>query len=155
MKNKFLSSSIALWCSVAIALATVLFFVFGKYRFYAYGAYTFRLFSFSGIALAVLFGAWMLATARKFHIKLRELQDIEARLDAYCKQYRRIYWLGFAAVLLLSACIVLSNNNSLIMLLLVLVLMLFFLHPNMYKAKVDLALSNEDMHALFGDRFIE
>ena len=57
-------------------------------------------------------------------------------------------------VLLICAFMVLSAQNVLLMLAMVATLMLFLAYPNIYRMKVELGLSDEEMKSLFGDRYI-
>ena len=57
-------------------------------------------------------------------------------------------------VVLLCAFTLRSARNPLLMLAIVTVLVLFLNYPNMYRIKVDLGLTDEEMHSLFGDRYI-
>ena len=48
----------------------------------------------------------------------------------------------------------LSNQNVLLMLTMVVVLTLFLSYPNIYRIKVDLGLTDDEMKTLFGDQYI-
>ena len=60
----------------------------------------------------------------------------------------------FAVVVLLCLMTVLSGQNVLLMLSMVATLTLFLAYPNIYKVKVDLGLTDEEMKSLYGDRYI-
>ena len=49
---------------------------------------------------------------------------------------------------------VVSSQNVLLMLAMVTVLMLILAYPNIYKVKVDLGLTDEEMTSLYGDQYM-
>ena len=57
-------------------------------------------------------------------------------------------------ILLLCAFTLFSARNVLLMLALVSVLVLFLNYPNIYRIKVDLELTDEEMRSLFGDQYV-
>ena len=57
-------------------------------------------------------------------------------------------------ILLLCAFTLFSARNVLLMLALVSVLVLFLNYPNIYRIKVDLGLTDEEMRSLFGDQYV-
>ena len=145
---RFSSCAVALWLSVAVALAVILFMQFSHYRFFA-SNYTYRLFSIAGLVATVLSGMGLLLLSRKSSRILPQSTNVEEKIRAYRNEYQRQYWEAFVVQLTICATIVFSNNKALIMLLLVHTLILFFLLPNAYKAKHDLALSDEDFNHFF------
>ena len=60
----------------------------------------------------------------------------------------------FAVVFIICLFMVLSNQKVLLMLAMVSVLTLFLTYPNIYRIKVELGLTDEEMKTLFGDRYI-
>ena len=60
----------------------------------------------------------------------------------------------FLVALGASVFMVLSAQNILLMLAMLATLMLFLAYPNMYRMKVELGLTDEEMKSLYGDRYI-
>ena len=60
----------------------------------------------------------------------------------------------FVVVLIICIFMVLSNQKVLLMLAMVSVLTLFLGYPNIYRIKVELGLTDEEMKQLFGDKYI-
>ena len=118
------ASQWGLWGSVALVLLTVAFIYLSPKRFYQ-SDYTVR---------------WMLIAG--------------AVLAGYAAHVRSTYLTMLAVVLLLCALTVLSGRNVLLMLALVSTLVLFLMYPNIYRIKVDLGLTDDEMRQLFGDRYI-
>ena len=67
---------------------------------------------------------------------------------------RSLYTTMLAVVVVLCAFTILSARNVLLMLAIVSVLVLFLNYPNIYRMKVDLGLTDEEMKNLFGDKYI-
>lgn len=108
----------------------------------------------AGSVLAVLSVSMALLTIRKQIPRLRQAESIEAKITGYAMHIRSLYLTMFAVVFIICLFMVLSNQKVLLMLVLVSVLTLFLAYPNIYRLKVELGLSDEDMKQLFGDRYI-
>ena len=59
-----------------------------------------------------------------------------------------------AVVVLICVFTVLSAQNVLLMLAMVSTLMLILAYPNIYRIKVELGLTDEEMKSLYGDQYI-
>lgn len=147
------SSRIGLWGSVAAVLLTVVFIYASPYRFYQ-SDYTARWMLIAGSVLAVLAVSMTLLTVRRQVPLLRQTEGLEPKLKGYAAHVRSLYLTMLAVVVLLCLFTVLSGRNVLLMLILVTTLVLFLNYPNMYKMKVDLGLTDDEMRSLFGDRYI-
>ncbi len=147
------SSAIGLWGSVGMVILTVLFIYLSPWRFYP-SAYTSQWMLVAGAVLAVLSVSMTLLTVRRTVPRLRQSDGLEAKLGGYAAHVRSLYLTMLAVVVLLCAFTLLSARNPLLMLAIVTVLVLFLNYPNMYRIKVDLGLTDEEMHSLFGDRYI-
>ena len=145
------ASRIGLWGSVAVTLLTVLYL--SPYRFYP-SAHTARWMLIAGAVLAVLSVSMTLLSVRRQVPRLRQTEDLDAKLKGYASYVRETYINMLLVVVLLCVFTVLSARNVLLMLILVTVLVLFLNFPNMYRIKVDLGLDDDQMHALFGDQYI-
>jgi len=147
------ASNTGLFVSLFLSLATILFMVFSKYRFYMNGnGYLYCM--IAGCIVAVLDISAVLMGVRKTNPKLRQNDNLEEKIKGYCSLVKNIYLGTMVAAIVLCTIIVLSNNSKLIMLLLLVVLVLFFCFPNMYKMKIDLGLDDEQMKMLFGNDYI-
>lgn len=147
------ASRIGLWGSVGLVILTVLFTYISPWRFYP-SEYTAKWMLVAGSVLAVLSVSMALLTTRRQIPQLRQSDSLESKLSGYASHIRSIYlsMLGVVAVLCLFT--VLSSRNVLLMLIIVCVLMLFLSYPNIYRIKVDLGLTDAEMHMLFGDKYI-
>ena len=85
---------------------------------------------------------------------MRQAETLEAKLSGYAQHIRSLYISMFVVVALICCFMVLSAQNVLLMLAMVATLMLFLAYPNIYRIKVDLGLTDEEMKSLFGDRYI-
>lgn len=148
------SSAIGLYCSIAIAMAVILFVLVSKHRFYMDNG-SFHRFLLMGLVVAVVDISAVLFGVRKQIPKFKKLPSVEEKLRSYASLTSQIYYGSLIAVVVVSAVVVLSNSTQLIMLLMLMVLDLFFVFPNMYKIKMDLGLDNTTMKQLYGDAFVE
>lgn len=147
------SSRIGLWGSVAVVILTVVFIYASHYRFYQ-SDYTVRWMLIAGVVLAVLAVSMTLLRVRRQVPILRQASTLEEKLSGYAVHVRELYLTMMAVVVILCALTILSARNVLLMLALVSVLVLFLNYPNIYRIKVDLGLSDDEMRSLFGDRYI-
>lgn len=147
------SSRIGLWGSVAVVILTVVFIYASHYRFYQ-SDYTVRWMLIAGVVLAVLAVSMTLLRVRRQVPILRQAATLEEKLSGYAVHVRELYLTMMAVVVILCALTILSARNVLLMLALVSVLVLFLNYPNIYRIKVDLGLSDDEMRSLFGDRYI-
>ena len=146
-------SRICLWGSVAAVLLTVVFIYASPYRFYP-SEHTARWMLIAGTVLAVLAVSMSLLTVRRQVPSLRQIDGVGIKLVGYAAHIRSLYKTMFAVVVILCALTLLSARNVLLMLAIVSVLLLFLNYPNMYRIKVDLGLTDDEMRQLFGDRYI-
>lgn len=147
------SAAIGLWGSVGIVILAALYHFVSPYRFYP-SQYTSRWMLVSGSVLAVLAVSMALLVIRKQIPALRQAETLEAKLSGYAQHIRSLYISMFVVVALICCFMVLSAQNVLLMLAMVATLMLFLAYPNIYRIKVDLGLTDEEMKSLFGDRYI-
>ena len=94
----------------------------------------------SGTILAVLAVVMSLMTIRKTAPRLRQLDDLDAKLQGYTSYITSLYRSSLAIVAIESV-------------LILLILLLFLAYPNMYKMKADLGLTDDQMQSLFGDDY--
>lgn len=156
--NKYTSSirrsaAIGLWGSVAAVILTALFHFVSPYRFYP-SQHTSRWMLIAGAVLAVLALSMALMVIRKQIPSLRQNESLEAKLSGYANHIRSLYLTMLAVVVLICLFTVLSAQNVLLMLAMVSTLMLILAYPNIYRVKVDLGLTDEEMHNLYGDKYI-
>ncbi|MBR4738498.1 MAG: hypothetical protein IK058_00680 [Bacteroidales bacterium] len=147
------ASRIGLWGSVAVVLITVAFIYLSPWQFYP-SEHTSKWMLVAGTVLAVLAISMALLTVRRQVPRLRQTEDIEGKLAGYATHVRSLYKTMFFVVVVLCAFTLFSSRNVLLMLAIVSVLVLFLDYPNIYRIKVDLGLSDEEMRQLFGDRYI-
>ena len=95
-----------------------------------------------------------LLTIRKQIPRLRQADSVEQKLTGYASHIRSLYLTMFVVVLIICIFMVLSNQKVLLMLAMVSVLTLFLGYPNIYRIKVELGLTDEEMKQLFGDKYI-
>ena len=147
------SASIGLWGSVGVVMLTVAFIYLAPWRFYP-SEHTARWMLVAGSVLAVLAVSMTLLTVRRRIPQLRQTDDLEAKLTGYASHVRSLYTTMLVVILLLCAFTLFSARNVLLMLALVSVLVLFLNYPNIYRIKVDLELTDEEMRSLFGDQYV-
>lgn len=147
------SAAIGLWGSVAVVIVTALFNIVSPWRFYA-SQHTARWMLIAGSVLAVLAVSMSLLVVRKQIPALRQSEGLETKLSGYAQHIRSLYLTMLAVVALICVFDVLSAQTVLLMLAMVATLMLFLAYPNIYRIKVDLGLTDEEMKTLFGDKYI-
>ena len=147
------SSNIGLWGSVGVVILAALFSYAAPWRFYP-SAHTARWMLVAGSVLAVLAMSMSLLVIRKQIPALRQTDGLEAKLSGYANHIRSLYLSMLVVVLLICLFAVLSAQNVMLMLAMVATLMLFLAYPNIYRMKVELGLTDEEMKSLFGDRYI-
>lgn len=156
--NKYLktirrSANIGLWGSVGVVIVAAFYQLVSPYRFYP-SQYTSRWMLVAGSVLAVLALSMSLLVIRKQIPSLRQAESLETKLAGYAQHIRSLYISMLVVVVLICAFMVLSAQNVLLMLAMVATLMLFLAYPNIYRMKVELGLSDDEMKSLFGDRYI-
>lgn len=148
------TSQIGLWGSVLVVILAGLFLYASPWRFSAQSEYVNRWMLIAGSVLAVLSLSMALLVIRKQVPRLRQAETLETKLTGYASHVRSLFLSIFAVVTVICLMVILSGQNVLLMLSMVTVLTLFLAYPNMYKVKVDLGLTDEEMRTLFGDRYI-
>lgn len=148
------SSQLGLWGSVGVVILAALFLYASPWRFPQQTEYVNRWMLIAGSVLAVLTLSMALLVIRKQVPRLRQAEDLEAKLTGYASHIRSLYLSIFAVEAVLSCMVVLTGNNVLLMLSMVTALMLFLAYPNIYRVKVDLGLTDEEMKDLYGDRYV-
>lgn len=142
-------AAIGLWGSVGVVIAAaVLCYVLHPV------SGTSRWMVISGTVLAVLAVSMMLLSVRKQIPLLRQMEDIDKKLEGYTAHVRDLYLTMLTVVAILCAFTVISGHTVLLMLAMVSTLVLFLNYPNIYRIKVDLGLSDDEARTLFGDRYI-
>lgn len=147
------SAAIGLWGSVGVVILAALYHFVSPYRFYP-SQYTARWILVAGSVLAVLAMSMSLLVIRKQIPALRQADTLEAKLSGYAQHIRSLYVSMLVVVTLICCFMVLSAQNVLLMLAMVATLMLFLAYPNIYRIKIELGLTDEEMKTLFGDRYI-
>lgn len=146
------SSRTGLWVTVGAVILTAAFlltpFVFRLSEYHA------RWMLVSGVVLAVLAVSMTLLTVRRRVPQMRQLDTLEEKLDAYAQYVRSVFYTMAAVVVILCVFVILSGNSVLLMLAMVSTLVLFLNFPNIYRIKVDLGLSDDEMRSLFGEKYI-
>lgn len=148
------SSQIGLWGSVGVVILAGLFLYASPWRFSGQTAYVNRWMLIAGSVLAVLSLSMALLVIRKQVPRLRQAETLEAKLSGYASHIRSLFFSILAVVVVICLMMLLSGQNVLLMLAMVTVLTLFLAYPNMYKMKVDLGLTDEEMKQLYGERYI-
>ena len=146
------TSRICLWGSVAVVILTVAF-IYTPWRFYNSDQAA-RWMTVSGTVLAVLAVSMTLLTVRRNIPLLRQKDDLEQKLSGYAAHVRQLYKSMFGVVAVLCLFTILSSRSVMLMLAMVSALVLFLNFPNMYRVKVDLGLTDDQMRSLYGDRYI-
>ena len=148
------NAQLGLWGSAAVVILTSLFLYASPWRFPAQSDYVNRWMLVAGSVLAVLSLSMALLVIRKQVPRLRQTEALQAKLAGYAGYIHSLYFSILAVVVVLCAMTLISNQNVLLMLAMVTVLMLILAYPNIYKVKVDLGLSDEEMSSLYGDSYI-
>ncbi len=146
------TSQTGLWGSVGAVILTAAFMM--SPWTLRQSAYVSRWMLIAGSVLAVLAVSMTLMVVRRQVPRLRQSESLEAKLQGYASHVKSTFMSMFAVVVLLCLMTVLSGQNVLLMLSMVATLTLFLAYPNIYKVKVDLGLTNEEMKSLYGDRYI-
>lgn len=146
-------SRLCLWGSVGLVIITALFIWLSRWQF-TQNATVGRWMLISGSVLAVLAVSMALLTIRKRTPQLRQAEGLQTKLAGYAQHIRTLYLSLASVVLVLCLLTVLCGQSVLLMLTMVTTMMLFPAYPNMYKVKVDLGLSNEEMRELYGEKYI-
>lgn len=147
------SANIGLWGSVGVVILAAFYQLVSPWRFYP-SQYTARWMLIVGSILAVLAMSMSLLVIRKQIPSLRQADTLDQKLGGYAQHIRSLYISMLVVVTLICIFMVLSAQNVLLMLAMVATLMLFLAYPNIYRMKVELGLTDEEMKALFGDRYI-
>ena len=147
------NAAIGLWGSAAAVIITALFHFVSPWRFYP-SVHTSRWMLIAGSVLAVLALSMSLMVIRKQIPTLRQSDSLEAKLSGYAQHIRSLYLTMLAVVVLICLFTVLSAQNVLLMLAMVSTLMLILAYPNIYRIKVELGLTDEEMKSLYGDQYI-
>ncbi len=147
------SANIGLWGSVGVVILAAFYQLVSPWRFYP-SQYTARWMLIVGSILAVLAMSMSLLVIRKQIPSLRQADTLNQKLGGYAQHIRSLYISMLVVVTLICVFMVLSAQNVLLMLAMVATLMLFLAYPNIYRMKVELGLTDEEMKALFGDRYI-
>lgn len=148
------SSAIGLWGSVAVTIATILHLWLSKFQFYPSPALSKWMLA-TGCIMAVLIIATILLTLRKKIPAMRQMDDLKKKVTAYSELMSTIYNCTLTVVIIECAFCALSVNNVLLMFVILMVLTLILNFPNMYKMKVDLGLSDDEMTTLYGDKYVK
>ena len=145
-------SSVGLWGSVAVVILTAAF-VMSPWTL-RQTTYINRWMLIAGSVLAVLAMSMTLLVVRRQVPCLRQAETLEAKLQGYAAHVKSVFMSMLAVICLLGLMTILSGQSVLLMLSMVTVLTLFLAYPNIYKVKVDLGLTDEEMKSLYGDRYI-
>ncbi len=148
------TAAIGLWGSVAIVILVGLFHYLSPYRFYQ-SDYIARWMLIAGVVLAVLAVSAALLVIRKQIPAIRQSDaSLEGKLQMYLSHIKSLYLSMFGVVACIGILIVLSGQSVMLMLAMVSTLTLFLAYPNMYRMKVELGLTDDDMKSLYGDKYI-
>jgi hypothetical protein len=146
------TSQTGLWGSVGAVILTAAFMM--SPWTLRQSAYVSRWMLIAGSVLAVLAVSMTLMVVRRQVPRLRQSESLEAKLQGYASHVKSTFMSMFSVVVLPCLMTVLSGQNVLLMLSMVATLTLFLAYPNIYKVKVDLGLTDEEMKSLYGDRYI-
>ena len=146
-------SQIGLWGSVGVVVLAS-FFLYASPVHFTQTTQVSRWMLIAGSVLVVLAVSMALLTIRKQIPRLRQADSLEQKLTGYAAHIRSLYLTMFAVVFIICLFMVLSDNKVLLMLAMVSVLTLFLAYPNIYRIKVELGLTDEEMKSLFGDKYI-
>ena len=147
------SAATGLWGSAGAVIVTALFHIVSPWRFYP-SQHTAQWMLIAGAVLAVLALSMSLLVIRKQIPALRQSESLEDKLSGYAQHIRSLYLTMLAVVVLICVFTVLSAQNVLLMLAMVSTLMLILAYPNIYRIKVELGLTDEEMKSLYGDQYI-
>lgn len=147
------SANIGLYGSIAVVLIAVIFH-FSPYHVAYQSQQVMRWMLIAGTILAVLAVVMMLLTIRKTTPALRQLENLEDKIQGYQSYITSLFSSTLAIVIIECILIILMSDTSLLMVTILMVLVLFLSYPNMYKMKNDLGLTDDQMKQLFGDEYI-
>lgn len=147
------TSAIGLWGSVAFVIIASLFLLVSPWQFYP-SRHTAQWMLIAGSILAVLALSMALLVVRKHIPSLRQADSLDTKFAGYASHIRSVYSTLLFVVFALCAMMVLSNQNVLLMLAIVVVLFLFLSYPNIYRIKIDLGLTDDEMKLLYPDRYL-
>lgn len=148
------SAQLGLWGSVAVVILASVFLYASPWRFSAQSEYTRHWMLVVGSVLAVLSLSMALLVIRKQVPRLRQADGLETKLAGYANHIRSLFLSILTVVVILCLMTVVSGRNVLLMLAMVTVLMLILAYPNIYKVKVDLGLTDEEMSSIYGDLYV-
>lgn len=148
------SAQLGLWGSVAVVILASVFLYASPWRFSAQSEYTRHWMLVVGSVLAVLSLSMALLVIRKQVPRLRQADGLEAKLTGYANHISSLFLSILTVVVILCLMTVVSGQNVLLMLAMVTVLMLILAYPNIYKVKVDLGLTDEEMSSIYGDLYV-
>ena len=149
------ASIVGLYGSILVGTVVVALRLFPHKRLYLYNNDIYQQLLIVGAVLAVADLLLILFAMRRNIPRIRQMEaSVDAKLGRYAALVALTFYGTLAIVLAEGAIIMLCNMSVLIMILLLLVLMLFLSFPNMYKIKVDLGLTDDEMTALFGDSYV-
>lgn len=148
------SAQLGLWGSVAVVILASVFLYASPWRFSAQSEYTRHWMLVVGSVLAVLSLSMALLVIRKQVPRLRQAEGLETKLTGYANHIRSLFLSILTVVVILCLMTVVSGQNVLLMLAMVTVLMLILAYPNIYKVKVDLGLTDEEMSSIYGDLYV-
>lgn len=147
------SANVGLYGSLIVIIAVVIFH-FCPYTFAQQTEEVQRMMLIVGMVVAVLAVVLALLAIRKSTPRIRLMDDVDKKIEAYASYISTLYGCTFVVAIIECAIILLMSDTSLLMVTMLLVLLLFLSYPNMYKMKHDLALTDETMKELFGDAYI-
>lgn len=147
------AANVGLYGSIVVVLITVIFH-FSPFRVAPQTPEVQRWMLISGTVLAVLAVVMALMTIRKTTPRIRQLDVMDKKIEAYASYINSLYTSTLTIVVIECVLITLMSESALLMVTILLVLLLFLAYPNMYKMKSDLGLNDEEMKSLFGDAYI-
>lgn len=147
------AANVGLYGSIVVVLITVIFH-FSPFRVAPQTPEVQRWMLIAGTVLAVLAVVMALMTIRKTTPRIRQLDVMDKKIEAYASYINSLYTSTLTIVVIECVLITLMSESALLMVTILLVLLLFLAYPNMYKMKSDLGLNDEEMKSLFGDAYI-
>ena len=144
------SANIGLYGSLAAVILTAVFHFLPWHITYQSPAVA-RWMLIAGTILAVLAVVMVLLMIRKTTPRIRQMDTLGLKLQAYADYISNLYYGTLSIVIMECLLIVLMSDSSLLMVTIILVLLLFLAYPNMYKMKADLGLLQEEFNELFPD----
>ena len=145
------ASAWGLWGAVGMVILTAAFFL-SPWHFTT-TPHTTRWALIAGAVLAVLSVSMVLLNVRRTIPQLRQNEDLEEKLSGYAAHIKSLFLTMLAVVVLICIFALMSSHSVLLMLAMVCTLVLIMNYPGIYRIKVDLGLTDEQMHTLFGDRY--